>query len=210
MNTKGREFKGLYAGAGYKRWAALMGFRVKFYRRAVGNDIPDYPIKAIDLGCGPGALSYALAEKVNRESEIYGLDISEEQLEYARMHADDSLCSFHFRNSSMDELQFPDNHFDIAMTSMALHETPPEVRRNTIREVARVLKPGGTFILVDWSKPRWGLYGIIWFPFLFGENQKDNWNNVYKELCEKEGLQLQEDTYLDSIARRQVFLKAKK
>ena len=37
------------------------------------------------------------------------------------------------------------------MTSMAIHETPPEIRRAAIRETSRVLKKNGLFVLVDWS-----------------------------------------------------------
>ena len=108
----------------------------------------------------------------------------------------------------MDELPFPDGHFDLVMTSMALHETPPAVRRAAITETARLLRPGGTFLLVDWSRPRFGLWGIIWYPFCrWGEGNRDNWNNVYPELCRERGLKLKEDDYINSISRRQVFVK---
>lgn len=207
MNKKGNEFKGLTGGVNYKRGAVIMGFTEKFYRRAVGDNIPSEPIVALDLGCGPGAMSYALAEQVHPESTIIGLDISDDQLSYARTHADKYPCQLQFINCSMDELQFPDSHFDMVMTSMALHETPPDVRRRAIKEVARVLKPNGCFILVDWSKPKFGLYGILWYPFLLSKSGKDNWNNVYKTLCENEGLMLEEDCYLASAYRRQVFRK---
>ena len=207
MKKKGNEFKGLAGGAGYKRGAAIMGFTNKFYDRAVGTDIPENPIVALDLGCGPGAMSYALAKKVHIGSTIIGIDISDDQLNYARAHADELPCKPQFINCSMDELQFPDQHFDIVMTSMALHETPPEVRRAAIKETARVLKPGGRFILVDWSKPKFGLFGILWYPFLLSKSGRDNWNNAYKTLCENEGLMLEEDLYLTSAYRRQVFRK---
>jgi len=108
----------------------------------------------------------------------------------------------------MDELPFEDGSFDCVMSSMAIHETPPAVRRAAIRETARVLKDGGTFIYVDWCKPKFGLLGIFWFPLVyFGKSNGDNWNNVYPELCRVAGLTPVEDYYINSIARRQVFKK---
>jgi len=207
MDKKGNEFKGIAGGAGYKRGAYIMGFTEKFYNRAVGDNIPDEPVVTLDLGCGPGAMSYALARKAHPESTIIGIDISDDQLNYARTHSDDLPCKPQFVNCSMDELQFPDEYFDIVMTSMALHETPSEVRRRAIKETARVLKTGGRFILVDWSKPKFGLFGILWFPFLLSKSGRDNWDNTYKTLCENEGLASEEDRYLNSAYRRQVFIK---
>ena len=42
--------------------------------------------------------------------------------------------SFHFSVTSMDEIDFPNETFDLVMTSMALHEAKPEVRRIAIRK----------------------------------------------------------------------------
>ena len=104
-------------------------------------------------------------------------------------------------------LQFPNNHFDIVITSMALRETPSDVRRRAIKETTHVLKREGRFILVDWSKPKFGLFGVLWFPFLLIKSGRDNRNNTYKTLCKNEELMLKEDNYLNSVYRRQVFLK---
>lgn len=208
MEYKGRAFKGAVAGSGYLRWAKVMGLTNKFYRKAIGNKSFLEPIEVLDLGCGPGPLTFALADSLPEGSRITGIDISDDQLDYARLAAAGYPYKPEFLNRSMDELDFPDNHFDLVVTSMALHETPPQVRRRTIKEVARVLRPGGEFILVDWSKPRFGLYGILWYPMLrLGEDTRDNRNNTYPSLCAAEGLVLTEDDYLNSIYRRQVFKK---
>ncbi len=208
MDEKGHVFRGIVGGAGYRRLAALFGMGDRYYRSAVG-DIPlPGPIRALDLGCGPGAMCFTLAEKVRPGSEIHGVDLSADQLSYAAARAKEFPSAIHFRLCSMDALEFPDGHFNLVMTSMALHVTPPGVRRATIRETARVLKTGGRFILVDWSRPRFGILGAVWLPFLvFGENNKDNWNNTYRRLCEAEGMELECDDYISAIARRQVFVK---
>ncbi|MDR0680379.1 MAG: class I SAM-dependent methyltransferase [Dysgonamonadaceae bacterium] len=208
MEKKGNEFKGLAGGRNYKHLARLFGFTEKFYRKGVGNVRLANGMKALDLGCGPGALSFALAEKASPQAEIIGIDISEDQLNYARSKCFRYSCNLKFENCSMSELPYPDEYFDVVVTSMALHETPPKVRRAAIAQTARTLKKNGCFILVDWSKPKFGLWGILWFPMIcWGAQNKDNWENVYPELCRQNGLQSKEDCYINSIARRQVFVK---
>lgn len=208
MKDKGRAFRGIAAGGNYRKWAKVMGLTDEFYRKAIGGRIFAKPVMVLDLGCGPGSLTFALADVLPGNSKITGIDISEDQLDYARRRAADYICKPGFLNCSMDELDFPDDHFDLVVTSMALHETPPQVRRRTIKEVARVLKPGGEFILVDWSKPRFGLYGVLWYPMLrLGADTSDNWKNTYPSLCAAEELVLTEDDYLNSVYRRQVFKK---
>jgi demethylmenaquinone methyltransferase/2-methoxy-6-polyprenyl-1,4-benzoquinol methylase len=205
---KGNAFRGLAGGASYRNLARLFGFTPSFYRKSVDGVHLAAGMRALDLGCGPGALSFALAETAHLQAEITGIDISDDQLNYARSQADCFNCRLIFENRSMDELPYPDGHFDVAVTSMALHETPPGVRRAAIRETARVLRAGGTFILMDWSKPKFGIWGIVWFPTIcWGAQNRDNWHNVYPELCRAAGLQLTEDRYLNSLVRRQVFQK---
>lgn len=206
MAEKGREFNGFMGGDWYRRWAALFGMGPGFYRRGLGDLTLESGARALDLGCGPGALSLALAERAAPDASIVGLDLSEDQLACARSQADNAPCPVEFRRGSMDELPYPDGHFDLVMTSMALHETPPAVRRATVAEAARVLRPGGRFLLVDWSRPRLGLWGVVWFPLVCrGENNRDNWNNVYPALCAAQGLELVQDGYINSITRRQLF-----
>ena len=210
METKGREFKGLAAGSSYNKWAKLFGFTENFYRKGAGDKEYLKPVRILDLACGSGSLTYAMAEKLAKGSEIYGIDISDDQLRYASRYAATYPCEITFKNCSIDELAFPDNYFDIVMTSMALHETPPKVRRKAICETKRVLKQKGEFILVDWSKPKFGLWGIVWFPLVFFKKEAyktDNWNNTYRDICEAIGLILTEDYYINTIARRQVFVK---
>jgi len=209
MNEKGREFKGLMGGAWYRRWAVLFGMGSEFYRRGLGDLELGDGMRALDLGCGPGALSLMLAERAAPGASITGLDLSEDQVAYARGQADGHACTLEFRTGSMDELPYPDGHFDLVMTSMALHETPPPVRRAAIAEAARVLRPGGRFLLVDWSRPRLGLWGVVWFPMVcWGEKNRDNWNNVYPALCAAQRLDLAQDGYINSMVRRQLFRKA--
>jgi demethylmenaquinone methyltransferase/2-methoxy-6-polyprenyl-1,4-benzoquinol methylase len=209
VEKKGNEFRGWAGGKNYKNAARLFGFTTAFYQKGIGDVTLADGTRALDLGCGPGALSFALAERASPRAEIIGIDISEDQLRYARSQRARYDCNIRFENCSMDELPYPDKYFDVVITSMALHETPPGVRRLAIAQAARTLKKGGIFVLVDWSKPKFGWWGVFWFPMVcWGGKNRDNWKNVYLELCRQNGLQLKEDGYINSIARRQVFQKS--
>lgn len=208
MERKGNEFKGWAAGRSYRNLARWFGFTDDFYRKAAGDLRITDGMRALDLGCGPGSLSFALAEDASRGAVIIGVDISEDQLVYARAECGRFDCELGFVNGSMDELPFPDGFFDVVVSSMALHEATPAVRRGAVAEVARVLRTGGVFVLVDWSKPKLGGWGVFWFPVVcWGEWNRDNWRNVYPDLCRRNGLELQGDVYVNSIVRRQVFGK---
>lgn len=207
MNDKGKEFKGTTGGAGYDRLAAIMGMRAKFYKDAVGNVEIPAGAKVLELGCGTGSLGIAAFERSGRISEIHGVDLSSDQLRFAKEKTKDINGIFNFHRCSMDKMDFSDQSFDLVMTCMALHETPPDVRRGAIREASRVLKTDGSFVLVDWSKPRFGLLSLVWMPFLFLGDWQDNWKNTYCTLCREQGLFLEEDQYVNSLSRRQVFRK---
>ncbi len=211
MKGKGRAFTGLAGGAHYRRWVLLFGMGKAFYRRGIGGIGLGKGMKALDLGCGPGALSYALAEKAHPESFIVGIDLSATQVDCAWKGASSFPCAMEFRKMSMDELAFPDGSFDLVMTSMALHATPPEVRRAAIVETARVLKENGTFLLVDLGGPTAGLLGAVFYPLVsWGGKKEDNRDNRYPMICRACGLQQEEDGYINPFVRRQVFRKADK
>jgi len=59
-----------------------------------------------------------------------------------------------FKRASVDALPFPGNSFDHVICSYGLHEIPKEIRAAALKEVCRVLKPGGKFLTLDYNLPR--------------------------------------------------------
>ena len=97
--------------------------------------------RAVDVGCGTGALAYALAPLVG---EVVGIDPSEEYLEAARRDAPDG-CTF--VAGSAESLPFPYGDFDLVGCLRVLHHVQrPEL---VVSEIARVTRPGGRILLVD-------------------------------------------------------------
>jgi demethylmenaquinone methyltransferase/2-methoxy-6-polyprenyl-1,4-benzoquinol methylase len=203
------KFEGRKAGKNYDFNASLFGMSESFFKRATENVNIIKNAKILDLGCGTGNLTLAIANDYP-ESKIIGIDISNDQLDYARIKATD-YTNVEFLNGSMDRLDFEDESFDLVMSSMVFHGVSPDIRRLAIKEVNRVLKDNGKFLLVDWSKPRLGLKGIIGLSFrlsfILGRDPKDNWNNNYVDIASRNSLFQEHDSYIDSITRKQLFIK---
>lgn len=65
------------------------------------------------------------------------------------------------------ELEMEDRRYDQALVFFLLHEQPPHVRRRTLSEVFRVVKPGGKIVIVDYARPsRWHPLRYLWLPVL--------------------------------------------
>jgi ubiquinone/menaquinone biosynthesis C-methylase UbiE len=97
--------------------------------------------RALDAGCGVGALAYALAPHVG---EVIGVDADEELLAAARSDAP-ANCSF--VKADVTALPFRFGEFDIAGCLRVLHHVRrPEL---VVSELARVTRPGGVVLVVD-------------------------------------------------------------
>ncbi len=99
-----------------------------------------------DLACGTGGLLKPALAAFPRLRGI-GVDLSEPYLNVARERIDSHRASF--VKAMAETLPFSDNSLDVVSCVFLFHELPPKVRRQVICEVARVLKPGGSFLFVD-------------------------------------------------------------
>ena len=120
MNSdKGNSFNEFFSGKKYESGVSLFGMGKAFYRSAVNGLGLASGMKALDLGCGTGRLSFALAEISSAESEFFGVDLAMKQVGYAKERQKVYPGRFHFSVASMDEIDFPDETFDLVMTCMA-------------------------------------------------------------------------------------------
>jgi len=101
----------------------------------------------LDVGCGGGRTVSKLAA-IAQEGKVYGVDYSEESVIATKNTNARSLTlgRVGVRNGSVSQLPFPDGMFDL-ITAVETHFWWPDLPRD-LREVFRVLKPGGTLILI--------------------------------------------------------------
>jgi ubiquinone/menaquinone biosynthesis C-methylase UbiE len=65
------------------------------------------------------------------------------------------------------DLKLPAASYDRALIFFLLHEQPRQVRERTLAEVARVVRPGGKIVVVDYARPRWwNPLRYVWGPVL--------------------------------------------
>jgi len=111
--------------------------------------------RGLDAGCGPGLQTLLLKEATGPESEVVGLDISPEMLARAREIVADAGLSerVSFREGSVDDLPFADDSFDWAWSVDCVGYAPMEPLP-LVKQLARVVRPGGTVAILAWSSER--------------------------------------------------------
>jgi ubiquinone/menaquinone biosynthesis C-methylase UbiE len=105
--------------------------------------------RALDAGCGAGHTALAFAPHL---AEVVALDLTEAMLAQGRKLARDrGIANITFQRGDVERLSFPDSSFDLVTSRYSAHHYPhPHV---ALAEFARVLKPGGAFLLVDVVAP---------------------------------------------------------
>ena len=109
--------------------------------------------RILDLACGPGTLSYRLAQAVYPDGEVVGIDLAPGMIDLARREAPAGL-PLRFELMDMEDLRFPDGSFDAAACGHGLSFVPDLPR--ALSEARRVIKPGsrmGASVPVDPRKP---------------------------------------------------------
>jgi ubiquinone/menaquinone biosynthesis C-methylase UbiE len=104
------------------------------------------------VACVYGNFTERLIERHGAGASLDVADVLPIQLENLRAKlGPDRPLSLLLRNAS--DLQQPDAWYDQVVVFFLLHEIPLEIRKRTIREVLRVLKPGGRAVFVDYHRP---------------------------------------------------------
>jgi len=102
----------------------------------------------LDIGCGGGVDTMIAAIMVGPAGQVIGVDMSSEMVERARQNlSQTNLKNVSFRESSAEDLLLPDKDFDVVISSGVFNLIPEKLK--ALREVFRVMKPGGRFMMAD-------------------------------------------------------------
>jgi ubiquinone/menaquinone biosynthesis C-methylase UbiE len=105
--------------------------------------------RVLDAGCGAGHTALAFAPRV---AEVVALDLTEAMLAQGRKLAKQrDITNITFRRGDVEKLAFDDASFDLVTSRYSAHHYPHPLM--ALREFARVLKPGGSVLLVDVVSP---------------------------------------------------------
>ncbi len=122
------------------------------------------PGRTLQVACVYGDLTEKLSSRVKAGAgSLDVVDVLPIQLQNLRRKLADESVRLLVRNSS--DLRLPDACYDRGLLFFLLHEQPLDVRKRTLAEVFRVVKPGGTVLIVDYARPsRWNLLCYVWLP----------------------------------------------
>ncbi|MFM7261261.1 MAG: ubiquinone/menaquinone biosynthesis methyltransferase [bacterium] len=135
------------------------GTKRRFDRLAVDR-LPVQPgARILDLCTGTADIAILLAEK-HPDVRIVAVDASTRMLEVARRKAARHLDRIEFREGDALALDFPDGHFDGAIISFGLRNL--ESLEGGLRELHRVVRPGGFVSNIDQGKPRNALFRLAY------------------------------------------------
>jgi len=106
--------------------------------------------RVLDIGCGTGSL-VILAKQLFPEVDVVGLDPDPKALARAERKARRAGVDVTFERGFADALNHPEASFDRVFSSFMFHHLQRREKEATLRDVRRVLKPGGSLHLVDFG-----------------------------------------------------------
>lgn len=151
------------------------------WKRAILELIPKSDYRVLDLACGTGILTLAMASKV---SFVFGVDLMEESVKIASKKArEQGIANVAFGTSAAEAIPAHNTSFDFVTASYLPKYCDIDL---VVKESARVLRRGGVLIMHDFTYPRapamrglWNTYfGILRIAGLF----TPSWRRVFNEL----------------------------
>ena len=139
-----------------RRWKSYndrsLGFLLEHLHLSVGE-------KILDVGCGTGNFESKLLSR-GWTGSLTAVDPCVEMIEIARRKCA-GLGSVEWHVAGAERLPVPDETFDCVVSANSFHyyETP----RQALGEIRRVLKPEGTFWLLDWCRDFWTMKALDLF-----------------------------------------------
>ncbi|NLZ18875.1 MAG: bifunctional demethylmenaquinone methyltransferase/2-methoxy-6-polyprenyl-1,4-benzoquinol methylase UbiE [Bacteroidales bacterium] len=163
---------------GYDRLNHLMSLGVDrcWRRRAIRETVtPDWAQSILDIACGTGDFSLAVAKKMHPDSRVTGLDLSEGMLAVMRVKLERAGLAGRIscEQGGSEAMRFAEGSFDVAAISFGIRNS--EHREAALREILRVLRPGGRIVILELSVPEgkflracYNLYFMHFVPWIGG------------------------------------------
>ena len=155
----------------YRRIAALydlldLPFEHRRYRQLRPLLFAGLSGRLLDAGVGTGRnIPY-----YPPRSEVTGIDLSPAMLERAERRRARLDAALELRQMDVTRLEFPDHQFDAAVATFLFCVLPDELQAPALRELARVVKPGGAIRILEYVRPRAIFRRVVtrlWEPWIF-------------------------------------------
>ena len=141
----------------------------------------------LDVGCGSGVLTRRAGEAAGPAGSAIGIDPGQDMIRVAKENAQRLGSRAAFKVAAIEQLPFENARFDVVLSSLMLHHLPSDLKRQGLREVYRVLKPGGRFVVADFYRPANPLWWLVACPFLFMPTTADNFHGTLPDYFREAG-----------------------
>src|ERR1019366_3931841 len=105
--------------------------------------------QVLDVGCGTGTLAIEVQQRVGATGSVAGIDPETQQIARANSKAARRKVPIEFQIGVIEHLPFPDQTFDVVLSTLMMHHLPAGLKHQALFEIARVLKPGGRLVIAD-------------------------------------------------------------
>jgi ubiquinone/menaquinone biosynthesis C-methylase UbiE len=147
--------------------------------------------EVLDVATGTGKQAFAFAKK---GFNVTGIDLSDDMLKIARKN--NKYANLKLEAGDATAMNFPENRFDVASVSFALHDMPPSVGEKVLEEMVRVTRPGGTITVVDYDLPKNKIIKNLAYTMIKTYESKyypPFINNNLPALMEKSGIKIEKE-----------------
>jgi ubiquinone/menaquinone biosynthesis C-methylase UbiE len=142
--------------------------------------------RVLEIGCGTGKLAL-LVKRMRPQLEVAGLDPDPKALARAARKARRARLDLDLARGFADQLPYPDASFDRVLSALMFHHLEADLRVASLREVLRVLRPGGSLHLVDFGGSSHDLHGLGRLSRR-SHTLQDNWDDGIPPLMREAGL----------------------
>jgi demethylmenaquinone methyltransferase/2-methoxy-6-polyprenyl-1,4-benzoquinol methylase len=144
-----------YYGWRASNYDAGSGFEIEHHAEALKLAEIQEGQRILDVACGTGRGTVGLAQAVGSTGKVDAIDLSDAMLAQAREKIEKLGLGdrVHFKQGNARELPYSDNTFDLVYNGYMFDLIPFDGFLPILKEMARVLKPGGKLILLNMSKP---------------------------------------------------------
>jgi ubiquinone/menaquinone biosynthesis C-methylase UbiE len=104
----------------------------------------------LDVACGTGLVTFPAAAAVGHSGRVVGTDLSDEMVNAIRAEAARRGVAGEFARQDAESLEFPDGTFDAVLCGLGLMYVPDPPK--ALREMHRVLEPGGRAVVAVWGR----------------------------------------------------------